>query len=772
VSAARPSPRKPRRTDPALPSAAPSFLPLLQRSARFVFYRYRLTPTRRVEYVSPSVTEMVGHTPAEHYADPDLATKLILPEDEPLLRRVIEAPHTVSLPVVLRWRAKNGRVLWTKHWFFAELDRNGDPTAIEGLAEEVSASEQADGAASLGAERLFALSLDMLCIAGVDGYFKRLNPAWERTLGWTQEELLSRPYLDFVHPEDRERTIAEASRIAQGSDTISFENRYRCKDGTYRWILWKSTVVPERGLVYAVARDITGRKLREQTVVDSARHSERLYRDVFDHSPIGICQTTPDGRFLTANAALIQMLGYGSEEDLCAHSVSDLYAGPGDREPVVRALEGTGRLTGVEVEWRRKDGARIWVQLDATVVRDSGGGTSHYQAFVRDVTQRRTLEEQFFQAQKMEAVGRLAGGVAHDFNNLLTAIMGNADLMLEQLEEGSPLAADLLDIKQAGERAAGLTRQLLALSRKQIMQPTVLDLNEVVAELDKMFRRLIGEDIDLLTAPSPHAGLVKVDRGQIEQVLLNLVINARDAMPKGGKITIATQMAELGEDYAAEHAEVKPGRFVVLSVSDTGHGMDAATQGRIFEPFFTTKEKGKGTGLGLSTVYGIVKQSEGHLWVYSEPGRGATFKVYLPVVEAAPGVPPEPRAAAGTTGGSETILVVEDEDGIRRLARRALERTGFTVLEARNATEALEMCESHPDKIHLALTDVVMPGIGGGELGERLRPKRPDCRVLYMSGYTDDAIMHHGVLEPGTPFLEKPFTPESLVRKVREVLDA
>ena len=623
----------------------------------------------------------------------------------------------------------------------------------------------------------FELSLDMLCVSGLDGYFKRLNPAWERTLGWTREELLARPYMEFVHADDVERTRAAARRLVEGAEVLSFENRYRCRDGSYRWLLWKSLPVPEQGITYGVARDITDRKRAEEalaqardTARESADQSAQLYRDVFELSPIGICQTTPDGRFLTVNRTLVRMLGYDAPQDLMARRVSELYAGAADRGPVVAQLERTGALSGVEMPWRRRDGSSIWVQLDATTVRAPDGTPRYFQAFIRDITQSRSLQEQFLQAQKMEAVGRLAGGVAHDFNNMLTAIIGNVELMLLDVPAGHRLHDDLRDVLAAARRAADLTRQLLTVSRKQVLQPTVLDLNVVTRELDGMLRRLIGEDVDLLTTPEEDLGYVKADRGGLEQVILNLVVNARDAMPKGGKVTISTGNVDLDEHYAAAHADVTPGRYVMLAVSDTGHGMDIETRRRIFEPFFTTKERGKGTGLGLSTVYGIVKQSGGHIWVYSEPGHGTTFKVYLPRADAATDTAGAPLPE-GALQGSETILLVEDETEVRDLVRRALVRFGYTVLEAVGAAEAQDLCARHGGAIQLLLTDVVLPGLGGAELAAQITGRRPDCRVLYMSGYTDDAIAHQGVLAPGTWFIEKPFTPQALARKVREVLE-
>ncbi|MHB2016836.1 MAG: ATP-binding protein [Candidatus Xenobia bacterium] len=402
----------------------------------------------------------------------------------------------------------------------------------------------------------------------------------------------------------------------------------------------------------------------------------------------------------------------------------------------------------------------------------SEGADSEVVLLVRDVTREREQQRVMALQERLAVVGQLAGGVAHDFNNLLNVILGYSELILARLAPEASLKADLMEIQKAGERAAVLTRQLLAFSRRQLLVPKVLDLNVVVADMEKLLRRLIGEHISLVTVLAPRLGRVKADPGQIEQVIMNLAVNARDAMPDGGRMTIETRDVEHDDTYARMHVGVKPGRFVMVAVSDTGIGMDAETRARIFEPFFTTKSHSKGTGLGLATVYGIVKQSGGHIWVYSEPGMGTTFKLYLPLAELAPEVPADPRPTRVVSGGTEHVLLVEDESELRSLVARLLKANGYLVTEAATGEDAVACCDAMPEAADLLLTDVVMPGMSGRELAHLLSRRWPDLRVLYMSGYTDDAIFRHGVLDAGVPFLQKPFTAEGLAMKVRQVLDA
>jgi PAS domain S-box-containing protein len=521
-------------------------------------------------------------------------------------------------------------------------------------------------------------------------------------------------------------------------------------------------------LVPAIARE-----LREAKGRSALRASEASYGTLVEHAPVGIYRSNLAGRLLSVNAALVRILGYDSAADVLQLDMArDVYADPAERQRLVDRDSHTDRdYDEVEATWRRRDGGLLNVQLSVRAVRNAARQVEYYEAFVRDVTEQRRLQQQLVQAQKMEAVGRLAGGIAHDFNNLLTVITSYSDLLLEDLGLDDPKRDDVEQIRKAAESAASLTRQLLAFSRQQVLEPRVVDLNAVVSGLRKMLQRVIGEDVEFATTLAPDLGAVRADVGQLEQVLLNLAVNARDAMPTGGSLTIETANAELDPSYTRTHHQAAAGQFAMLAVSDTGVGMDEATKARIFEPFFTTKGLGQGTGLGLATVYGIVKQSAGFIWVYSEPGHGTSFKIYLPRVDEPVDQGAALPAAAGGRRGTETVLVVEDAAAVRAVTRQVLERHGYTILEAPNGEAALQVAATHDGPIHLLLTDVVMPVLSGRPLAERLARLRPETRVLYTSGYTDESIVRHGILEPGIAYLQKPFTPDSLAHKVRDVLD-
>lgn len=580
-------------------------------------------------------------------------------------------------------------------------------------------------------------------------------------------------FLRSVHPEDRDQVKKAVNEAAYDKNPYSIDHRIVLPDGSERTVHEQAELTfdingrPTR--MVGTVQDITEQKL----AWEAFRKAEAKYRSIVENAPYGIYLSTAEGSFLDVNPALVTMLGYDSAEELLSTDANtDIYSDP---EELIRLIEQYQRheyINGVETQWKRKDSSLLTVRLGGRIVRNQQGEIELFEVIVEDITERKSLEQQLRWAQKMEAVGELAGGVAHDFNNLLTTIYGYSDLLLERLEEGDPLRESAGEIKKAGQRGAALTQQLLAFSRKQVLRPEALDLYAVVVDMKKMLQRLIGEDIDIILTSDPERASVKADRTQIEQIIMNLVINARDAMPRGGKLTIETANVFLDEEYVRRHMPIEPGFYVMLAVSDTGCGMDEARQARIFEPFYTTKEQGKGTGLGLSTVYGIVKQSRGYVWVYSEPGQGTTFKIYLPQTEETAELPHQEVTLPEVPKGSETVLLVEDDEAVRSYARQVLQENGYTVLEASNGDEALLVCDRHKLPIHLLLTDVVMPGISGPDLHDRVASMHSKMRVLYMSGYAENAIVHHGVLDPGVDLLQKPFSMRGLLCKVREVLSA
>jgi len=529
-------------------------------------------------------------------------------------------------------------------------------------------------------------------------------------------------------------------------------------------------------LLYIGVLAVTGLTLG--ALAAQGRRSETALRDaheqlqaVIQSSPLAIYALDRAGNVLTWNPAAEALYGWRAAEVVGGPLPTLPQDGDAEDHAVrARVLRGEA-VKGAEVTHRRRDGFPVSISLSVAPLYGAGRQVAGMLAIAADLTEMRRLEVQYRQSQKLEAIGRLAGGIAHDFNNILTAILSTSELLLTDLVPASHVYDDVDEIRRAAQRAAGLTRQLLVFSRQQVFEPRVVDVNALVIEAEQLLRRLIGEDIELRTALAPALGAVRADPSQLEQVILNLVVNARDAMPRGGVVTIETTDVELDGGYADRHVPARPGPYVLLAVSDTGVGMDAATQARLFEPFFTTKPPSEGTGLGLATVYGIVKQSSGYIWAYSEPDHGTTFKIYLPRVGRAPETVAAQDVAMAPLRGSEVILLVEDQDDVRRLTQRMLESAGYVVLAAASGHEALRLAEHHTGPIHLLVTDVVMPGMHGHEVALLLEPTRPEMQVLYVSGYPDASIVHQGLLKPGLAFLQKPFGPDVLTRKVREVLD-
>jgi len=609
---------------------------------------------------------------------------------------------------------------------------------------------------------------DLITQTDKHGNFTFVNHVAEDLLGVPPEECLGMSAYQFIHPDDRDKTMNWFNQcVSQKTKQAYIENRQvNQKTGTIHSVLWSSTFhFDDAGNLIGVgniARDITERKL----AYESLRESEARYRTLFEYVPDGILIADMDSYYLDANPMMCKMLGYTRAEVIGLHA-SDIVA-PEEIEYVEPALNQIKANADYFREWqfRRKDGSSFSAEVSVTKMPDNT-----LLAMVHDITERKELEAKLMQGQKMESIGRLAGGIAHDFNNILVPIMGYVELGLMNLGPDDELYINLKQVKEAAERAADLTRQILAFSRKQVLDLRVLDLNEVIKDFKRMIKRLIGEDIEVETFLATELYRIKGDKGQLEQVLLNLVVNARDAMPMGGKLIIETANVYLDESYTKKHADShSPGTYVMMAVSDTGHGMDVETQKQIFEPFFTTKTQSKGTGLGLATVFGIVKQHGGSIWLYSELDKGTTFKIYLPQTSETEHSIERSKPEPGSFSGTETILVVEDEEMVRKLISETLTAYGYKVIEAQNGIDALQQVKKYKGTIHLLLTDVIMPEMNGRELYQKVAAIHPTTKVLYMSGYTDNVIVHRGILDEGINFLQKPFSVHRLAQKVRQVL--
>ena len=599
--------------------------------------------------------------------------------------------------------------------------------------------------------------------------YVEVNEGFTRLTGYTAQEVIGKTSAElnlWVEQASRAATLRTLQRKGQVHEE---DFQFRTKSGEIRYGQLSAVRVELSGqpFMLSITHDITNLKRAEEAV----RQSEADLRSLVRDAPYGIYHVDVDGRLLKVNPALQNMLGYESEAELLRCNMTmDVYCDPGIRLRFVNEYWDKEDFRELEARWKRKDGKIIEVRLTGRSVPQNGR-LAYFEVFAEDVTERRSLERQFLQAQKMDAIGRLAGGIAHDFNNLLAVILGHSEILREQSEQ-SKLQKSAEAINRAAERAAGLTMQLLALSRKQVIEPKIVDVNAALVEMEKMVRRVIREDIKLTMRLDRNVGRIKVDAGQLDQVLMNLVVNARDAMPNGGELVLHTACAEFDESYVKHHLGTSAGQYVMIAVSDTGTGMDAATLSHIFEPFFTTKEKGKGTGLGLSTVYGIVKQAGGQIVPYSEPGQGTTMKIYFPRVEGDHSLEGAGKTAEAIPLGTEGVLVVEDETALRELTHSILEDSGYSVYEASGLDEAMQIVRRNGSKVSLLLTDVVMPGTGGKDLAKQLKELQPELKVIFMSGYADEVIAHNGNFAEGTVLIQKPFTKRALLTKVREVLDA
>ena len=711
-------------------------------------------------YRSPALARHLGWTPADMVGRGPIDNVAL--EDRPMFAEAVARLYAGEREIALQFRGahRDGSVRWMDGAATNLLD---DPNvrAIVGTFRDITERKGLEDAMRRSEVRYRRLmeELPEPVVVHVEGRVAYANPAAAIALGVAApDDLIGRAMIEFARPETQEQITA---RMALGGDLPRAEQTFvRPADGRSLHVEVKTTPIDFEGRAAAlsIGRDITQRVEAER----DAMQAQRRLRAQFHAAPLPtyVWQRT-EGAFvlLDVNQAAMS-LADGHPEDRVGVSADVFFAGTPEIPPeLARCLDEGGTFQReIERDKRRLVLTCASAPPDLVIVH------------AEDITARTQLEQQFRQAQKMEAVGQLAGGVAHDFNNLLSVILSYASLAADDLKPGDPLRHDLGEIRAAAERATALTRQLLAFSRRQVLQPRVIEIEGIIEGMRSMLGRLLGENIEVAVSAAKGLGRVLSDPGQIEQVVMNLAVNARDAMPDGGKLTVDAANVILDEGYAATHLGVSPGPYVLLAVSDTGMGMDAATRARIFEPFFTTKEPGKGTGLGLSTVFGIVKQSGGSVSVYSEPGHGSTFKVYLPRTDRLPDVlTTKPgRGARGT----ETILLVEDEDQVRAVGCTILRKHGYVVLEAANAGEAFLISQTHPETIHLLLTDVVMPRMSGRMLAEQLAPQRPGMRVLFASGYTDDAVVRHGVLDAGVAFVQKPFTPDVLLRKVRDVLDA
>jgi two-component system cell cycle sensor histidine kinase/response regulator CckA len=615
-------------------------------------------------------------------------------------------------------------------------------------------------------------SRDLIELLDHQGNVLYASPSHLQVLGYISDQLIHTNIFKVIHPDDTQPTRSSFRDLLASGTSARIALRLRNKTG--EWVDVEAILSAINDDAHAVSGILlSAREITERRRVEAAlRESEERYRLITENSSdlISLIELDSDPRQIYASPSYLMVLGYDPTELVDTGQLELIH--PDDRSNTTDqflriATNGTAQAT---YRVRHADGSWRWIEVQATAITQQG--RSYAVAVGRDITERKRLEDQFLQAQKMESVGRLAGGLAHDFNNLLTAIMGNLELALDALPSDHIARDDLGEIQKATDRAAGLTRQLLAFARRQAIEPRIINLNDLIRNMDKLLRRLIGEDIDLVTLPAPELGQVKADPGQIEQVIVNLAVNARDAMPDGGKLTIETRNVMLDQNYTQQHIGMAPGNYVLLAVSDTGTGIDEETLRRIFEPLFTTKEKGRGTGLGLSTCYGIIQQHGGNIWPYSEVGHGSTFRVYLPRVDAPVEAHPQQGDVSALPHGTETVLLAEDEAAVRTMAARVLRERGYTVLEAIDGDEGLRVAREYAGPIHLLLTDVVMPHMSGRTLVDQVSGIYPSTKVLFISGYADSAIIHQGQLDPGVEFLHKPFSPSALARKVREVLDS
>ncbi|MFI5180679.1 MAG: PAS domain S-box protein [Thermoanaerobaculia bacterium] len=728
---------------------------------------FRTTPDGRILLANPALVKMLGYDSLDDLRHRNLEQQGF----EPGYSRE-EFKQTIERDGEIRgresaWTRKDGNVLFVRESARAVRGPDGKVLYYDGTVEDITERRQTESALRESEERYRSLveGSSNAVMLHSEGRFVFVNPAAVKLFGASSpEQLLGQPILERVHPDFRNPVKGRIVSLHGGLPIPEMVERFLKLDGSEIEVEVTASRVSLKGkeTIQVEARDVTERRKAESAL----RGSEERYRRIVENATEGIWVVDGNLRTTLANRAFARMLGYEPKEMIGTPATT--YSFPENLDELGRHMD--ARRRGVEETYerrfRRKDGRECWCLLSATPMFDYDGRFAGSFGMLNDITERRSLQEQLRQSQKMEAVGLLAGGIAHDFNNLLTVITGNIEMLLSMLRPEDPTTLIAGEIRHAGERAAALTRQLLAFSRKQVLAPKVVDLNDIVSGAEKMLRRLIGEDVALTCLLDPRLSPVKVDPAQIEQVILNLAVNARDAMPRGGSLTIETR----NTSRSARPPGDRP--HVLLTVSDTGTGMSADVKAHLFEPFFTTKEAGKGSGLGLATVYGVVKQSDGDIAVESEPGVGTTFRILIPAVEPTRLRPVSDHRIRAIPRGDETVLLVEDEEAVRKIVHRILDSSGYRVLVAPSGEEALKIVRGHAGPIHLLVTDVVMPMMGGRELAEILCREYPQTKVLFVSGYTDDAVVRQGIVEERSPFLQKPFSPLTLARKVREILDA
>jgi PAS domain S-box-containing protein len=740
-----------------------------------------------VTFANPAAREMLGYE-EEELIGKDLHTTIHHSFPDGTHYPVTECPMWLCLQNGTCSRIRD-EILWKKDgtsfpsvYSSTSIMENGRVVGAVVTFRDISVRKRAEKALSESEEQFratFELAAVGVANLALNGRWLRVNRKLCEILGYSREEMLQRKFQDVSHPDDLEANLTLGRQLIPGKiGSYSMEKRFVRKDGGFVWCNLTVALARDNDgrpkFFIAVIEDITERKLAE----DALRQSEERFSRFFHSSTVGTSITRmSDGQFADVNDAYLCFFGYTREEVVGKDALTlGIWANLEERAKMTGILEKQGGVKDFETTFRRKSGEIRDVSISMEVIELTG--QQYILGLTHDITERKRakeeqekLEAQLFQAQKMESVGRLAGGVAHDFNNMLGVIIGRAEMAIDEVERTDPLYEDLQEILKAGRRSADLTRQLLAFARKQTAIPTILDLSDTISGILKMLRRLIGEDIDLHWVPGPELWKVKIDPSQVDQILANLVVNARDAISGVGAITMRTENVVIDDSVRTDHLEFIPGDYVQLTVSDTGEGMSQEVRENIFEPFFTTKELGKGTGLGLSTVYGIVKQNDGFIYVASEPGKGTTFKIYLPRFEAEITQAASEEAADKRPRGTETILLVEDDEAILNLSKTILEKLGYAVLTAHSPIRALHLVEEHPGELHLLITDVVMPQMNGRALAEQLGAIRPNLKCLYMSGYTADVIAHQGILDAGVNFIQKPFGSDDFASKVRQVLD-